>query len=273
MNLLRLYFGINQLGVFLQYFWWQQIHLKFSTPRPRVLTLRVVSAGAQSRRSRTFLTPLQRFNSSAAGVQGAEHDHHQLLRPLAESGAGGRPGDGQTRGRVRLRLQQRPGSAHLQQHQLRLLPQPVPGAPQPDGRAGAEARSADHTQSTSVVGRIDRVCKDVDLWIRPTGRFSKQLWNNVVISREASCNKHRAVSQRRRSYLCCCFPKLIFPSALHRALRVIAHRHGSIRRGISKLLFGRKIWLCVWWCRLRRDLKKGRTQKRRRKKQAWWGQL
>lgn len=83
------------------------------------------------------------------GVQSAEHNHHQLLRPLSEGGARRRPGDGQTRGRVRLRLQQRPSSAHLQQHKLCLLPQPLPGAPQSIRRSGAETWCSDYTQSTS----------------------------------------------------------------------------------------------------------------------------
>ena len=86
---------------------------------------------------------------SAPGVQSAEHNHHQLLRPLSEGRVHCRPGDDQTRGRVRLRLQQRPSSAHLQQHELRLLPQPVPGAPQSDRGPGAETWSSNHTQSTS----------------------------------------------------------------------------------------------------------------------------
>lgn len=83
------------------------------------------------------------------GVQSAEHNHHQLLRPLSEGGVRCRPRDGQTRGRVRLRLQQRPSSAHVQQHQLRLLPQPLPGAPQFIWCPGAETRRSDYTQSTS----------------------------------------------------------------------------------------------------------------------------
>ena len=86
---------------------------------------------------------------SAPGVQGAQHDHHQLLRALPEGGVHRRPGDHQTRGRVWLRLQQRPGSSHVQQHELRLLPQPVPGAPQSVRCSGAEARRSDHTKSTS----------------------------------------------------------------------------------------------------------------------------
>lgn len=85
---------------------------------------------------------------SAPGVQGAQHDHHQLLRALPEGGVHRRPGDHQTRGRVWLRLQQRPGSSHVQQHELRLLPQPVPGAPQSVRCSGAEARRSDHTKST-----------------------------------------------------------------------------------------------------------------------------
>lgn len=86
---------------------------------------------------------------SAPGVQGAQHDHHQLLRTLPEGGVHRGPGDHQARGRVWLRLQQRAGSAHVQQHELRLLPQPVPGAPQSVRCSGAEARRSDHTQSTS----------------------------------------------------------------------------------------------------------------------------
>lgn len=87
-----------------------------------------------------------RFDSSP-GVQSAEHNHYQLLRSLSEGGVHGRPGDDQTRGRVWLCLQQRPSSAHVQQHKLRLLPQPLPGAPQPVGCSGAETRSSHHTQS------------------------------------------------------------------------------------------------------------------------------
>lgn len=87
--------------------------------------------------------------TSCPGVQGAQHDHHQLPRPLSEGRARGRPGRRQTRGRVRLRLQQRPSSAHLQRHQLRVLPRPLPGARQPLRRSGAEARGSNHTQSTS----------------------------------------------------------------------------------------------------------------------------
>lgn len=81
------------------------------------------------------------------GVQSAEHNHHQLLRPLSEGGVHSRPGDHQTCGRVWLRLQQRPSSAHLQQHKLRLLPQPLPGAPEPIRRSGAETWCSNHTQS------------------------------------------------------------------------------------------------------------------------------
>lgn len=87
---------------------------------------------------------------SSPGVQSAQHNHHQLLRPLSEGRVHGGSGDDQTRGRVWLRLQQRPGSAHLQQHELCLLPEPLPGATQSVRCPGAEAWSSNHTQSTSV---------------------------------------------------------------------------------------------------------------------------
>lgn len=86
---------------------------------------------------------------SSPGVQSFEHHHHQLLRPLPEGQVHHGPGDDKARGRVWLRLQQRSSSANVQQHGLRLLPQPLPGAPQPLRCSGAETRSSNHSQSKS----------------------------------------------------------------------------------------------------------------------------
>lgn len=84
---------------------------------------------------------------SSAGVQSSEHNNHQLLRPFPEGGLRHRPGDDKTCGRVWLRLQQRPGSSHVQQHGLCLLPQPLLRAPQPLRCSGAKTWSSHHSQS------------------------------------------------------------------------------------------------------------------------------
>jgi len=90
---------------------------------------------------------LDTWSDSCPGVQSSEHDHHQLLRPLSEGRVHNGPGDNKTCGWVWLRLQQRPSSAHLQQHRLCLLSQPLPGAPQPLRGSGAKTRSSYHSQS------------------------------------------------------------------------------------------------------------------------------
>lgn len=113
------------------------------------------------------------FNSSL-GVQSAEHNHHQLLCSLSEGRVLRRPGDHQTRGRVWLRLQQRPSSAHLQQHELRLLPQPLPGAPQPIRCSGAETWSSHHTQSKSK-----QISSDLHRYFEASNYFASTRLLNV----------------------------------------------------------------------------------------------
>lgn len=106
---------------------------------------------------------LDTWFDSSPGVQSAEHNHHQLLRPLSEGGVHRRPGDDQTRGRVWLRLQQRPSSAHVQQHELCVLPQPLPGTPQSIGCSGAETGCSNHTQGTSEEMDGEEILKSITI--------------------------------------------------------------------------------------------------------------